>query len=315
MDCVIGAKLGGTAVAALAVAALAGCGATPASHSDRAVASRALDAATRSALATSFRANLTGSVRLSLTGVSGLPSSSLKQLTQLQQQLNSSTVAGSVEFQSPTAFATTYRFSPLLPAVVDVIEVGGVEYASDNGTSWHLVPAASSAKKPASLSGSLPQPLRSLAQLAGGATAVSHLPATVVDGVSVDHLQARISGAGLDQILTKGLGAGPAGRSGAELQALAPLLNFGPATIDSYISKATKRPVQESVRGAMSFNLAALGLLGSAAIPSAKGSLALRFDLTVTFSGYGSQFAITKPSDVVPGPLPTRTPPALSSLF
>jgi hypothetical protein len=290
-------KLAGGAVAVLAVVALAGCGSTPARHTDRAVAGRALDAATRSALATSFEAKLSGSVKLSQQGVSGLSSSTLQKLTQLEGRLNSSTLVGSVEFQSPTDFEASYRFAPAFPASVDVIEVGGVRYASIAGSGWHEVPATPTGGEAASSSGSLGQALSALGGLARNATSITTLPPTQLDGQAVDHLQARISGPGLDRILTQALSASPARGGGADIPALGSLLNFYP------------------VRGGLSFNLAALGLLGSAGAPQAQGTLTLTFEFTVTMSGYGSHFAIAKPSDVAPGPLPTPTPPALSSLF
>lgn len=308
-------KLAGGAAAALAVVALAGCGSTPAHRSGGAVASRALDAATSSALSSSFKANVSGWVRLGLEKVSGLPSTTQEQLTRLQQQLNSSTLVGSLEFQSPADFEGSYSFAPALPAPVDVIEVGGVRYVSVNGAGWHEVPATPPGGKAARWSGGMAPALGSLAGLVRSASAVSTLPPTSLDGQVVDHLQARIPGAALARILTRALSSGAVRGGGADIQALVSLLNFQPATLDSFIAKSTGLPVRESARGGFSFNLAALGLLGSAGVPQARGTVALTFEFTVTFSGYGSHFAITKPSQLVPGPPPAPGSPALSSLF
>ncbi|MHB1502284.1 MAG: hypothetical protein ACYCYK_14345, partial [Candidatus Dormibacteria bacterium] len=294
--------VGATALA-LGLLALAGCGSSPAHRSDKLVAARVLSTANRTAWSTSFTARIQGTVRLTLSDVSGLPSQTLKRLQQLQQQLNSTSISGSIRLESPTDFEVTYSFPPFLPSPLEVIYAGGTKYASSNGTQWHrLGPsggAGSLGKLPFEI-GSLPAALRALGSATSGATTITSLPATTVDGVAVDHLRAVVSGTGLARILTGGLGAGSStGGSGAATQALSALVNFQPATVDTYIGQRTRLPVLESASGGASLDLAALSLLGSTATAQAKGTVALGYDFTVTFSGYGSHFSIAAPTNVV----------------
>ncbi len=309
--------VGATALA-LGLLALAGCGSSPARRSDKLVAARVLSTANRTALSTSFTARMKGTVRLTLSGVAGLPSQTLQRLQQLQQQLNSTSISGSIRFQSPTEFEVTYSFPPFLSSPLEVIYAGGAKYASLNGTQWHrLGPsggAASLGNMPFEV-GSLPGELRALGTAARGATTITTLPAATIDGVAVDHVRAVVSGGGLDRILTGGLGAGSStAGSGSAVPALAALINFQPATVDTYIGRRTKLPLRESASGGASLNLAALSLLGSTAAAQAKGTVALGLDFTVNFSGYGSHVSIAAPKNVVAGPLALPSPPSLSSL-
>ncbi len=315
MSFVVRAKLVGGAAAALALVLLAGCGSIPAGRSRTAVAAGVLDSATSSVLSTSFRADFTGSARLTLAGLSGLPASSRRQLTELARGLNSSTLTGWLEFQSPSDYEASYRFAPALPAPVDVREVAGMEYLSLNGTTWNrVVPASIHGGLPGSWA-SMPEALKSLAKAVKGATAVSNLGPTDLNGKAVNHIEATISGTRLERILAGALARAPQEGAGAGLQGLAELVNLNPLHLDFYISRSTRLPVQESVNGGMSLNLAALGLLGSSALSGAQGSVTLTVDMSVTFSGYGSHFAITKPTHVLPGPPANPSAAGLSSLF
>jgi hypothetical protein len=313
------AQFSAAAAAAAAIVVLAGCGSTPAGHRPQAAA--LLSSANNTALSTSFRAQFQGTAKVSMSGVSGLPAATMQQLQKAEGQLNSATLSGTLEFENSTNFEVTYSFPPFLTSQLAVLEVNGVGYASLNGTSWYAL--TSSTTTSAGLSAqmaNLPSQLKALGTEAKGGATVSTLPDTTVDGVAVTHVRAVISGSGLDKIFTGALEqfakTGSGSSAGGVAAALTQLVNFDPARADSYISQSSKLPVRETASGSMSFNLAALSLLGSGQIPQVQGVLSLSFATTINFGDYGHHFTISKPSDVVPGSLPQpSSPSSVSGLF
>lgn len=302
-----GTYLAGAVAAAAGVLALAGCGAAQAGH--RPLAAELLSSANNTALSTSFKAQFQGTAKLTMSGLSGLPATTMQQLQTAQGQLNSSTLTGTLDFENPTNFEVSYSFPPFLTSQLDVLEVNGVGYASLNGTTWYQLAASTAPSGGLSAqAANLPNELKALGTEAKGAATVSSLPNTTVNGVAVTHVRATISGSGLDKIFTGALDqfakTGSGSSAGGAMAALAQLVNFNPAQADSYISVGTKLPVRESASGSMSFNLAALSLLGAGQLPKVQGVLSLSFTSTINFSDYGHHFAISKPADIAPGALP-----------
>lgn len=302
------AQAAGGVAAVAGILVLAGCGS---SHASPAVAANLLSNANTTALATSFRAQFEGTLHLTTTGVSGLPASSASQLQRAQFELNSARIRGTIEYQSPTTFEISYSFPPVLSQPLQVIDVAGAEYASVNGTQWHSVSSAAvgrSGQLPSQFA-NLPSQLKSLGLNANGATTITNLGATTVNGVAVDHLRSVVSAAGLDKIFSGALSALSSGTGssslGSEATVLAQLIHFDSAQADTYISTSTNLPVQESASGGMSFNLAALALLAGGQGAPIRGTLSFAFGFSVSYGDYGSHFSIAKPADVVAGPLPT----------
>lgn len=297
----------GGAAAVAGVLILAGCGS---SQSSPAVAAKLLSNANTTALATSFKAQFQGTLHLTTTGVTGLPTASAAQLQQVQSELNSATVRGTIEYQGPKTFEVTYSFPPVLSQPLEVIDVAGAEYASIDGTHWHAVSTSSvgGGQLPSQFA-NLPSQLKTLGLNAKGATTITNLGSTTLNGVAVDHVRAVVSATGLDRIFSGALstlGSGSGSSSlGAEATILAQLIHFDSAQADTYISTSTNLPEQESASGGMSFNLAALSLLSGGQDAHIAGTVAFGFGFTVSYGDYGAHFSIAKPGDVVAGPLPT----------
>jgi hypothetical protein len=152
-----------------------------------------------------------------------------------------------------------------------------------------------------------------LGTLAKQETKVTDLGKTTLDGSSVDHLRAVVSGAGLEKIFQAVLADLPSSKvSSTGASALAGLIQFGQAEADSYLLTSSGLPKQESASAQLSFNLAALSLLdpGQAAVT---GTVTLSLSGKVDFSRYGSSFGITAPAKVAAGP--AKLPSGLSQLF
>ncbi len=292
---------------------LGGCGTSPAAPvvSPRAVAAKLLGTANTSAFGTSFQATFKAGVNVTISGVNGLPAASLQPLTKLQQELNASPLSGTIDFQSPTEFRIIYSLPGLLPAPLQLIEVGGGAYASLDGSHWYLLGApplgSSQGVQLPSQVANLPSELKSLGTLGKGVATVTNMGTESRDGIQVDQLRVVVSGAGLSQIVSGAagaLGSGASPSTGAQISGLSQLLQFNQATGDIYIATKTHLPQQESLSAGVTVNLGALGLLAPSQTPAPQGTIGVSLNFAVDYGQYGASFSIQKPTDILPGPLP-----------
>jgi hypothetical protein len=303
--------LAATLTLSAAAVALVGCGQSVGQH---VVAAKLLSSANSSAAHTSFAASFEGQAKLALTGVTGLPSSELQQLQKLQTELNSANLSGTVEYQDSSHLEGNLTLSPLLSQPVSFIDVSGVEYADYDNGGWQQVdPVRGTSIALSPSPAAVPAWVLGLGTLAKQETKVTDLGKTTLDGSSVDHLRAVVSGAGLEKIFQAVLADLPSSKvSSTGASALAGLIQFGQAVADSYLLTSSGLPKQESASAQLSFNLAALSLLdpGQAAVT---GTVTLSLSGKVDFSRYGSSFGITAPAKVAAGP--AKLPSGLSQLF
>jgi hypothetical protein len=303
--------LAATLALSAAAVALAGCGQSVGQH---VVAAKLLSSANSSAAHTSFAASFELQAKLGLTGVSGLPSSELEQLQKLQTKLNSADLSGAVEYQDSSQLEGKLSLNPLLSQPVSFIYVSGVEYVDYDSGGWQQVePVRGASIAIAPSPAAVPSWALGLGTLAKQETKVTDLGQTTIEGSSVDHLRAVVSGAGLAKIFQATLTDLPSSKvSSAEASELAGLIQFGQAEADSYLLTSSGLPMQESASGQLSLNLAALSLLDPGQ-PAVTGTVTLSFTGKVDFSRYGASFGITAPANVASGP--AKLPSGLSQLF
>ncbi len=305
-------------LAAVAMA-VAGCGAVASQHHSPAVSANLLGASNTAALGTSFSASFTGGVSVNLAGVKGLPSTMQQQLTKAASLLNGATLKGTLEFQSSGSAELTYTMPPLLSETVTVLEVGGAGYYSLNGTQWYSgAPAGGtgSGQLPTGLS-KLRSQLQQLSSELSSAAKVTDLGSGgQINGVETEHLEAVISGSGLDGILSNAisqLGSGGGSPGAAGLGGLGALTTFGQTRIDSWVATTSHLPQKMTASSSLTVDLGALSLLAPGSAPTVSGSAAFGLSFSAEFGRYGANFGLSKPAQVLPG-APTM-PASPLSLF
>jgi hypothetical protein len=303
--------LAATLALSAAAVALSGCGQSVGQH---VVAAKLLSSANSSAAHTSFAATIEAQAKLGLIGVSGLPSSELQQLQKLQTELNSADLSGTVEYQDSSLLEGNLAVAPLLSQPVSFIDVSGVEYVEYGSGVWQQVePVHGASISLAPSPAAIPSWALGLGALAKQETKVTNLGNSTIDGSSVDHLRAVVSGVGLEKIFQATLAdLSSSNVSSTEAAALAGLIQFGQAEADTYLLTSSGLPKQESASAQLSLNLAALSLLNPGQ-PAVTGTVTLSLSGKVEFSRYGASFGITAPAKVAAGP--AKLPSGLSPLF
>jgi hypothetical protein len=317
-----GLRRSSVALLTLATLALVGCGTqgVTAHRSARAI----LDSANKQALGTSFAMSFTSTVQVDLSRVSGLSGLSAGELSLAQAEINSSELEGVVDFQSQKLFELSFTLSPILDQTWHLIDVAGTRYLSENGTQWHILKDSSGLAGGVGGAASggisnLKSELQTWGQELHSSATVNNLGDGELNGVEVDHVQTSITGPGLDHSLAQVL-AGLATQLGTaqpglsqDVPAIEELLQFTSARVDSYVLTASGQLDRTDVSVGMDLDLSALPALapGTSGLPT--GSISMTVNSTGNFSDYGKDFGISKPSDIVAGPLPT--PSGLGSLL
>jgi hypothetical protein len=302
------------ALLALAALALVGCGsqAATAHRSARAI----LDSANQQALGTSFAMSFTSTVQVDLSNVSGLSGVSSGELSLAQAEINSSVLEGMVDFQSQKLFELSFTLSPLLDQTWHLIDLDGTRYLSENGTQWHTLKGDSglAGGVGGAASGGLSNlkaELQTWGQELHSSSTVSNLGDSQLNGAEVDHVQTSVTGPALNHALSQVLGglvtdlgtAQPA--LSQDVPAIEELLQFTSTRVDSYVLTATGQLDRTDVSVGMDLDLSALPTLVPDTADLPTGSISMTFNSTGNFSDYGKDFGISKPSDIVAGPLPT----------
>ncbi|HVC39138.1 MAG TPA: hypothetical protein VNH20_04070 [Candidatus Dormibacteraeota bacterium] len=304
-------RRGATALAALGTLALVGC-AGPAGSTDR-TPGAVLQAANQQALSSSFKADFTAQLAVNLSRVTPAAGMSAGALGLIQAEINNLQLRGVLEVQSPKLFEMSFTLSPLLTQAVHLIDVNGTEYISENGTQWHSQPstAAGGAGKLSGGLSNLKSQVDGLGQSLRGEATVKDLGRTGSGSDQVEHIQTSLTGADLNRswasilsTITSDLGA-QGGSLSAELPTIERLVQFTQVTSDSFVLTASGQLARIDTTVGMTLDLSQLAVLapGQSGLPT--GSAGLTLTVRGSFSGYGSNFNIQKPSDLVPGPLPT----------
>ncbi|MGH7642749.1 MAG: hypothetical protein ACRENX_07005 [Candidatus Dormibacteria bacterium] len=306
---------GAIGLAALATVALVGCGSAGASlHGP---AGTILQAANTRALSSSFQVSFTGQLQVDLSGVTLPGGVSAAGLALLQSEIDSARLTGVAQVQSPTEAEVSFTLSPLLTQTWHVLTLNGDEYISENGKQWYSEAdtASSSAAAAAGGLGNLKSELKSWGLELKNSATVTKLGTTTIGGNQVEHLQTTIAGASLNQSMAgilaevvTGLGTQGAALK-ADLPAIQQLLQFTQVKSDSYILTSTGQLAKTVATAGLNLNLSALATLdpGQSGLPA--GSASLTMTDSGTFSDYGKNFNLQKPSDILPG-----NPPAPSGL-
>lgn len=271
------------------------------------MAAEVLSSSNSAALGTSFQATFNVKMAASAVGVAGLPAATEQQIEHAATTLNGLDVQGTLDFQSPTTFEISYSMPPLVSQQIHLLRVGGSSYISTNGTQWYALASAGggagSVPAPSKLS-NLKSQLLKLGDAAKSATHVTNLGDTKLNGVTVDHLRATVTGAGLDAAVGKAL-AGAATSSaggGASLAILDQMLRFGTTTADSWVAVASHLPQRVSASSSAKLDLGAFGsLLGGSSGSKVGGTISMSGSFTVDFGRYGANFSLAKPSQVLSG--------------
>jgi hypothetical protein len=221
-------------------------------------------------------------------------------------------------------FELSFTLSPILDQTWHLIDVAGTRYLSENGTQWHILKDSSGLAGGVGGAASggisnLKSELQTWGQELHSSATVNNLGDGELNGVEVDHVQTSITGPGLDHSLAQVL-AGLATQLGTaqpglsqDVPAIEELLQFTSARVDSYVLTASGQLDRTDVSVGMDLDLSALPALapGTSGLPT--GSISMTVNSTGNFSDYGKDFGISKPSDIVAGPLPT--PSGLGSLL
>lgn len=297
---------------------IAGCGAAGANGGGPAVAAKLLSSSNSAAMGTSFQVVFDMKLSASAVGLSGLPAATEQQIQKAASSLNGVDVKGTLEFQSPTTFEMTYTMAPLAPQEIYLLRAGGGSYISTNGRQWYSLAAVAGSgagvPAPSKLS-NLKSQLLQIGKAAKAASHVTNLGDSKLNGVTVDHLRATVTGAGLDSVMGQALaGAATSSASGgASLAVLDQMLRFGTTTADSWVAVASHLPQRVSATSSVKLDLGALGaLLGGASGTKVSGSISMGGTFTANFSRYGADFGLAKPTSVLPGA--PQLPSSLSQL-
>jgi hypothetical protein len=298
----------------LAMLALVGCGsqAVTAHQTARAI----LDSANQQALGTSFAMSFTSTVQVDLSKVSGLSGVSAGELSLVQAEINSAELEGVVDFQSQKLFELSFTLSPILDQPWHLIDLDGTRYLSENGTQWHTLKGESglAGGVGGAASGGLSN-LKAEVQTWGqelrSSATVTNLGDSELNGAEVDHVQTSVTGPALNHALAQVL-AGLVTALGTtqpavsqDVPAIEELLQFNSVRVDSYVLTASGQLDRTDVSVGMDLNLSALPALAPDTSDLPSGSISMTLNSTGNFSEYGKDFGITKPSDIVAGPLPT----------
>lgn len=298
-----------TAAAALGALALVGCGGSAVSMNRPAGA--VLQAANQQALAGSFQVSFTGQLQVDLSGVTPPAGVSAAELQLLQSAINSTELTGVAQIESQNALSLSFSLSPIVTQTWHVLYLDGTEYISDNGTQWHRETASQADQAATGGLSKFKSDFKTWGEDLRNQATVTKLGTTTIGGQQVEHIQTTISGANLNQALTTILGqvAGTLGAQGsslsADLPALEGLLHFTQVKADSYVLTSNGYPARTDLSAGITLNLSELSSLlpGVADLPT--GSAPMTFTLNSNFSDYGKDFNLTKPTDIVTGPLPT----------
>lgn len=270
------------------------------------MAAKLLSSSNSAAMGTSFQVAFDMKLTASAVGLSGLPAATEQQIQKAASSLNGVDVKGTLEFQSPTTFEMTYSMAPLAPQDIYLLRAGGSSYISTNGRQWYSLAAAGSGATvltPSKLT-NLKSQLLQIGKAAKAASHVTNLGDSKLNGVTVDHLRATVTGAGLDAVMGQAL-AGAATSSaggGASLAVLDQMLRFGTTTADTWVAVASHLPQRVSATSSVKIDLGALGaLLGGASGSKVSGTIAMGGTFTANFARYGANFGLAKPTSVLPG--------------
>ena|GEM_PF-2963551 len=302
------------ALLALATLAVVGCGsqAATAHKSARAI----LDSANQQALGTSFAMSFTSTVQIDLSKVSGPSGVSAGELSLAQAEINSAELEGVVDFQSQKLFELSFTLSPILDQTWHLIDLNGTRYLSENGTQWHTLKGDSglAGGVGGAASGGLSNlkaELQTWGQELHSSATVSNLGDSQLNGAEVDHVQTSVTGPALNHALAQVLAGMATDLATAQpslsqdVPAIEELLQFTSARVDSYVLTASGQLDRTDVSVGVDLDLSGLPALapGTSDLPS--GSISMTLNSTGNFSDYGKNFSISKPSDIVAGPLPT----------
>lgn len=302
---------GATALAALGTLALVGCGSSGVSL--KGPAGTILQAANTKVLSSSFQVIFSGRLRVDLSGINLPTGVNSVELTLLQDEINQARLTGVAQVQSLQAAEVSFTLKPLLTQTWHVLTLSGSAYVSENGTQWYAEGSAGSQGAAASGSGlgNLKSELKSWGLELKSSATVTKLPLTTIGGNQVEHLQTTIAGSSLNQSMATILGqvVGDLGAAGtslkSDLPAIEQVVQFTGVTSDSYILTSTGQLARTIATLGLKLNLSALPTLapGQSGLPS--GSASLTMTDSGSFSDYGKGFNLQKPSDIVPGPVPT----------
>jgi len=302
-------RRGAMGLAALATLALVGCSSNGVSMNRPAGA--ILQAANQQALGSSFQMTFTSQLQVHLHGVTATGVAS-GELSLVQAEIDSARLRGVIQLQSPTQFEMSFTLTPLLTQTWHVLDLSGKEYISENGTQWHTVSnlKSSAASSSGGLS-NLKAEVKSWGQALRSEATVTNLGKTTISSNQVEHLQTTLTGSDLNHSLAGILGqvAGQLGTAGsslsADLPAVEKLLQFTSVKEDSYVRTSTGQLARVHLTVGLSLDLSELSSLAPGQLGLPAGSASMTFTSTGNFSDYSKDFGLQKPSNIVPGPLPT----------
>ena len=288
------------AAAVLLAGLVAGCGA-PAGAKTPTALNRL---AARQLAQADFRFSLAGQFTIDASQVQGIPAKDRPMLAMLSQALRLDMLG---EVASPHLWRVTVSLPPLLAQPITEEMVGGKVYVSRDGVHFQAAAAPTSSSPAGGNS------VRGLTSIYSQLGHVRDLGTVRVDGQRLEHLQVTVDTARLMQQVQRRLSstASPGGPLAPFTRAAISAIHFTTYRVDEYLAPSNGRPDRLTLHIGLGLDLSQLrsamhslpGAAGSAAAGSDMGgTLGLTLTLQLHLFDYGSHFAITKPSQITPGP-------------